>query len=82
MSAEESEARDRAATLAAELHGLGRSEEARHLRHALAQKTREARESVLGMIEVIDPATETLLEELRADVDAWLTPRHPPALKA
>ena len=80
------EARERTARIIEELHAIGRAEAAPPLRDALAHSARdtflltlrEACDSVLTMIEAIDPATETLLEELRADVDAWLTPRHPP----
>jgi len=83
----EDEARDRTARIIEELHALGRADEAWHLKRTLAEETRdafllalrEACDSVLTMIEAIDPATETLLEELRADVDAWLSPPHPPS---
>ena len=80
------EARERTAKIIEELKALGRTDEAWHMHRTLEERAsdtfllalREACETVLTMIEAIDPATETLLEELRADVDAWLTPQHPP----
>lgn len=38
---------------------------------------REACQIVLTAIEAIDPNTEMLLEQLRAKIDALLTPQHP-----
>ncbi len=38
---------------------------------------REACQTVLTAIEAIDPNTEMLLEQLRAKIDALLTPQHP-----
>lgn len=79
-------ARDRTAHIIAQLQTQGRSDEAWHLHRALGEKTRdallftlrEACETVLTAVEAIDPATETLLEALRADIDLWFSPGHPP----
>lgn len=83
----EEDARERTARIIAQLREAGRVEEAWELHRATADKVgaalllalREACETVLTMVEALDPATETLLEELRADIDAWLTPEHPPS---
>ena len=79
------DARDRTAQIIAQLRALGRAEEAWELHRALADRIgdalllalREACDTVLTMIEAFDPETETLLEGLRMDLDAHLTPAHP-----
>ena len=66
-----------------QLQSIGRPQEARHLEHALGTQLadafplalREACQTVLTAIEAIDPNTEMLLEQLRAKVDALLTPQ-------
>lgn len=81
------DARERTARIIAQLRAEDRAEEAWELHRAITDKIgagllmalREACETVLTMAESIDPATETMLEELRVDIDAWLTPAHPAA---
>ena len=68
-----------------QLQAIGRPQDARHLEHALGTQLadafplalRESCQTVLPAIESIDPNTEMLLEQLRAKVDALLTPKHP-----
>jgi hypothetical protein len=79
------DARDRTDQIITQLRALGRTEEAWELHRALTDRIgealllalREACETVLTMIEALDPETETLLERLRTDLDARLTPTHP-----
>lgn len=69
-----------------QLRAMGRAEQAWELHRAIVDKIgaalmlalREACDTIMTMMEAIEPETETALEELRADVDAWLTPARPP----
>ena len=77
-------ARERTEQIIHQLQEQGRAEEAQHLERALTEKIgdgllfalREACGTVLTAIEAIDPNTETLLEELRMEIDARLSPHH------
>lgn len=80
------EIREKAENAIRQLHEIGRPEEAQRLRNALGTQIadafplvlREACQTVLTAIEAIDPNTEMLLEQLRAKIDAALTPHHAP----
>ena len=82
----EEDAKERTARIITQLRSQEREAEAQELHLALTTKVgdafflalREACDTVLTMIEAFDPETETLLEELRADIDAKLTPHHTP----
>ena len=81
------EIREKAENAIRQLDEIGRPEEAQRLRIALGTQIadafplvlREACQTVLTAIEAIDPNTEMLLEQLRAKIDAALTPHHVPA---
>jgi hypothetical protein len=47
---------------------------AREAEHGFLFTLREACETVLTAIEAIDPVAQTMIEELRIDVEKWLTP--------
>jgi hypothetical protein len=50
-------------------HGLT----ARDIERGFLFALREACETILTAIEAIDPVTQTMIEELRVDVEKWLT---------
>ena len=80
------EAQEHTAHIIARLQAQGRAEEAWRLHRAVTDKIgdallfalRETCDTILTMVEALDPTTETLLEELRAKIDIWLAPGHPP----
>jgi hypothetical protein len=79
------EIRENAERAIRRLQEIGHPEHAKHLERALSTRIaevfplalREALQTVLTAIEALDPTTEMLLEQLRAKVDALLTPQHP-----
>jgi DNA-directed RNA polymerase specialized sigma54-like protein len=76
------DAEQRARDLIERLRQQGHHAEADSLAHHLAQDVergflfalREACETILTAIEAIDPVTQTMIEELRVDVEKWLRP--------
>ena len=78
------EVREQTEHVIRQLKETGRPEQAQHLEQALGTTIadafplmlREACQTVLTAIEAIDPNTEMLLEQLRAKIDALLTPHH------
>jgi hypothetical protein len=70
--------------LIARLHEQGHHAEAEHLashparesEHALLFALRQACQTVLTAIEAIDPVSQTMIEELRLEVDKRLKPHH------
>jgi hypothetical protein len=76
------DAKQRAQELIERLRERGHGEAAENLAAHLAREAehgflftlREACETVLTAIEAIDPVTQTMIEELRVDVEKWLTP--------
>ena len=76
------DAKQRAQELIERLREQGHREQAENLASRLAHEAehgflfalREACETVLTAIEAIDPVTQTMIEQLRVDVEKWLTP--------
>ena len=66
------DARERTARIIAQLRAQDREEEAWELHRALTDRIGA------GLLFALRESCEVLLEELRADIDAWLTPTHPP----
>jgi tagatose-1,6-bisphosphate aldolase len=64
------------------LRAEGHYTEAEHLTRHLTQDMghgvlfalREACETILTAVEAVDPVTQTMIEELRVDIDKWLSP--------